>query len=502
MVKEASGMTTAKKNMYDVILDLEDIEAASVIAELAEVKVISQNSCKTATKYSVDQKYDNLDSSAWDYKVSPAMQGTESLEKPSEEYRQICKDTIGLIRRCRQVKGDFDDTLLSISHFEKKYAGAFKRCIDFLKDLKYIECRDKNSAKVSFHFRNLISLELYLMQKFGVEPAELPELDPNRSPVVLKSSQQQLSNEFPRNTQNFEYPVFFPGPLPIVTENVTSTDGSNGIGSFYRKNVDVGDVGIVPFIAVAGDCRTNGNMSLLPLTSPTYIVYNTMNSCEANQMPYHLNYGQRPGAPYLTSEFLYMPCSKSKEDFSAEVKSTGVTGIELAPSEKSSEDSAKVPSLNLVRKQVESTSKSDKTGAKSRNSSGNKQVQQDFLDKTSSKKKTKTVEATESHTVQKKRLYEEQKSTSQHDINDPMSLDEPSISSSRTPNSTHRPAKKTRLTVSVEERDILEQFYNQNQYPSRHRYNEIRKIMGWSSSRRITKWFNNRRYNTKQKRKS
>mmetsp|Transcript_14962 Transcript_14962/g.16637 ORF Transcript_14962/g.16637 Transcript_14962/m.16637 type:complete len:265 (-) Transcript_14962:122-916(-) len=57
--------------------------------------------------------------------------------------------------------------------------------------------------------------------------------------------------------------------------------------------------------------------------------------------------------------------------------------------------------------------------------------------------------------------------------------------------------RKRRTVTTEEERDYLERMYTANPYPSREQYDEIRKHLNWKSSKRVTKWFNNKRYNTK-----
>jgi hypothetical protein len=57
-----------------------------------------------------------------------------------------------------------------------------------------------------------------------------------------------------------------------------------------------------------------------------------------------------------------------------------------------------------------------------------------------------------------------------------------------------------RTVTSQEERNFLERIYKENPYPTRAQYDDIRRQLGWSSSRRVTKWFNNKRYNHKSRR--
>jgi len=57
--------------------------------------------------------------------------------------------------------------------------------------------------------------------------------------------------------------------------------------------------------------------------------------------------------------------------------------------------------------------------------------------------------------------------------------------------------RKRRTVTTEEERDYLERMYEVNPYPTREQYEDIRKHLKWKSSRRVTKWFNNKRYNSK-----
>jgi hypothetical protein len=57
-----------------------------------------------------------------------------------------------------------------------------------------------------------------------------------------------------------------------------------------------------------------------------------------------------------------------------------------------------------------------------------------------------------------------------------------------------------RTVTTIEERNYLERIYRETPYPTRQQYEQIRRHLGWKSTRRVTKWFNNRRYNTKSHR--
>jgi hypothetical protein len=57
-----------------------------------------------------------------------------------------------------------------------------------------------------------------------------------------------------------------------------------------------------------------------------------------------------------------------------------------------------------------------------------------------------------------------------------------------------------RTVTTIEERNYLERIYRETPYPTRQQYEQIRRHLGWKSTRRVTKWFNNRRYNAKSHR--
>jgi len=60
-------------------------------------------------------------------------------------------------------------------------------------------------------------------------------------------------------------------------------------------------------------------------------------------------------------------------------------------------------------------------------------------------------------------------------------------------------AKRRRRVTTEEEKEYLKMMYRENPYPTREQYEAMRIHLGWKERKRITKWFNNERYNTKSK---